>query len=199
MFKQILALAGLILSLSANAALYDRGNGMIYDDELDITWLQDIQFSRTSGYDSNGRMTFDESKTWAEQLSYKGYNDWRLPSVGSGRFTGRTSRGELGHMYFRTFDLYDDDFLEDPTFEDGETGEIKSFINPYGSYFWYREGGAGTAYMFRHGLTWHAQHGQFEANAWAVRDGDVSAVPVPATAWLFGSAIVGLIGFKRKK
>lgn len=26
-----------------------------------------------------------------------------------------------------------------------------------------------------------------------------SEVPVPATVWLFGSALVGLLGFKRKK
>lgn len=35
--------------------------------------------------------------------------------------------------------------------------------------------------------------------AWAVRDGDVSAVPVPAAAWLFGSALLTLAGIKRKK
>lgn len=28
---------------------------------------------------------------------------------------------------------------------------------------------------------------------------DVSAVPIPATAWLFGSGIIGLIGFARRK
>lgn len=28
---------------------------------------------------------------------------------------------------------------------------------------------------------------------------DASPVPVPAAAWLFGSALVGLVGFKRKK
>ncbi len=26
-----------------------------------------------------------------------------------------------------------------------------------------------------------------------------SSVPVPAAAWLFGSALIGLVGFKRKK
>ena len=38
MFKHTLALVGLsLITLSANAALYDRGNGLIYDDVLDIT------------------------------------------------------------------------------------------------------------------------------------------------------------------
>lgn len=30
-------------------------------------------------------------------------------------------------------------------------------------------------------------------------NGDVAAVPVPAAVWLMGSAIVGLVGFKRKR
>ena len=35
--------------------------------------------------------------------------------------------------------------------------------------------------------------------AWAVRSGDVSAVPVPAAVWLFGSGLTGLIGVARRK
>ena len=37
--------------------------------------------------------------------------------------------------------------------------------------------------------------------AWAVRDGDValSAIPVPASVWLFGSGLLGLIGIARRK
>ena len=34
---------------------------------------------------------------------------------------------------------------------------------------------------------------------WAVHSGDVGAVPVPATIWLFGSGLLGLIGFARRK
>jgi hypothetical protein len=35
--------------------------------------------------------------------------------------------------------------------------------------------------------------------AWAVRSGDVATVPLPGAVWLFGSALVGLIGLKRRK
>jgi hypothetical protein len=39
-----------------------------------------------------------------------------------------------------------------------------------------------------------------EYYAWAVRSGDVvSAVPVPATVWLFGSGLIGLLGIARRK
>jgi len=36
-------------------------------------------------------------------------------------------------------------------------------------------------------------------SAWAVRSGDVSAVPVPAAVWLFGSGLLGLLGLARRK
>jgi hypothetical protein len=34
---------------------------------------------------------------------------------------------------------------------------------------------------------------------WYVRDSNVSSVPVPAAVWLFGSGLVGLMGFNRKR
>ena len=35
--------------------------------------------------------------------------------------------------------------------------------------------------------------------SWAVRDGDVSIVPIPAAVWLYGSALAGLFVARRKK
>ena len=37
------------------------------------------------------------------------------------------------------------------------------------------------------------------AKAWAVYDGDVSAVPVPTAVWLFSSGLLGLVGMARRK
>jgi hypothetical protein len=71
----------------ANAELFDRGGGLIYDDALDVTWLQDANYAQTSGHDADGRMTALEAKTWAENLTYydsvRGvtYDDWRLPNA----------------------------------------------------------------------------------------------------------------------
>lgn len=47
-----------------------------------------------------------------------------------------------------------------------------------------------------------SQQGTIKANAayaWAVRTGDVTAVPVPAAFWFFGSGLLGLIGIARRK
>ena len=46
----ILVSATLCSSLTIQAALIDRGNGLIYDDVLDITWLQDAGLVSDSGF-----------------------------------------------------------------------------------------------------------------------------------------------------
>lgn len=73
--------AGMLASGAAQAALFDRGGGLIYDDVLNVTWLQDANYARTSSYDSDGYMTWSAATTWAANLVYGGYSDWRLPSV----------------------------------------------------------------------------------------------------------------------
>ena len=44
----------LVFTGAAQAALHDRGGGLIYDDVLNVTWLQDASYARTSGYDADG-------------------------------------------------------------------------------------------------------------------------------------------------
>ena len=61
-----------LVSTSANAALLNRGNGLIYDTDLDITWLQDFQLGGFAG-------TWEEANGWAQSLVFGGFSDWRLP------------------------------------------------------------------------------------------------------------------------
>jgi len=78
---------GLLASGASQATLYDRGGGLIYDDVLNVTWLADANYAKTSGYDSDGLMNWSAATTWAANLSYvdsvRGvtYDDWRLPTV----------------------------------------------------------------------------------------------------------------------
>ena len=64
------------------AALYDRGNGLIYDSVLNVTWLQDVGYAATSGYDGDGLFNWDDAQTWVNQLDYNGISGWRLPTLG---------------------------------------------------------------------------------------------------------------------
>jgi hypothetical protein len=103
----------------AQAGLVDRGGGMLYDTVLNVTWLQDANHAKTSGYDADGLMTWTQANTWANGLVYGGYSDWRLarnsPVDGTQSgwnynlsFNGTTDRGynitstfsELSYMYY---------------------------------------------------------------------------------------------------
>jgi hypothetical protein len=86
------------LTGSAQAALVNRGGGMIYDTTLNITWLADMNYAKTSGYAASGvapgssnnntntiwtdgRMGWGAANTWANNLVYGGFDDWRLAST----------------------------------------------------------------------------------------------------------------------
>jgi hypothetical protein len=113
--KSFLAACSFLLLAPAQAALLDRGNGMIYDDVLNLTWLQDTRYAFTiglTGYDYTddfnrhynsvdpyGRMIWAQAMSWTAQLNYGGYTDWRLPT--SDKVGGYNhSDSELGYMYY---------------------------------------------------------------------------------------------------
>jgi hypothetical protein len=115
-----LALAATLMTAAAGAqaALVDRGGGLIYDDVLNVTWLQDANYAKTSGYDADGAMNWYEANVWAADLVFHDsvrnvdYSDWRLPTVTDtgtagcdfsyvGTDCGYYSVGsELAHMYY---------------------------------------------------------------------------------------------------
>lgn len=76
-------------------ALIDRGLGLIYDTERDITWLQDANYAKTVRRSPDGQLTWPEAMTWVASLSYRGIRGWRLPSAlnedGSDRAWGTTA------------------------------------------------------------------------------------------------------------
>lgn len=59
-------------------ALSDRGNGMVYDEVLDITWIIDAGMARR---DIGENVNWGSASQWANNLVYGGYSDWRLPSM----------------------------------------------------------------------------------------------------------------------
>ena len=78
--KYLILSISILASLSANAALYDRGNGMIYDSDQNITWLQDFGYATASNPDVGTYLAqFSSAQQWADNLTFGGYSDWRLP------------------------------------------------------------------------------------------------------------------------
>ena len=82
-------LAGLSLSGAAQATLIDRGGGQIYDNALNITWLQNANLAATdtfgvSGIFADGLMSWNTANQWIGAMNaadYLGHSDWRLPTT----------------------------------------------------------------------------------------------------------------------
>lgn len=188
---------------SSQASLIDFGNGMIYDDDINLTLLKDMNYSMTSGYDKDGLMGWQEALIWADQLNFGGFDDWRLPSVAP-CFDNQTlcpGLGELGHIYYEELGGSLDSIPE------GIPLEILSiFDNVQNGSYW-----AGPEYdccnfgesthAWWYSLLMGAQDtspilgDKYVEYAWVVRDG--SPVPVPGAIWLFATGLLGMIGIAR--
>ena len=70
------------LTTSSSAELFDRGDGLIYDSDQDLTWTQDAGMFSGPLFDvfKNG-VWVEGATTWAENLEFGGFDDWRLPTT----------------------------------------------------------------------------------------------------------------------
>lgn len=199
----------LSISVPVSAALIDRGNGMIYDNDLNITWLQDANYAQTSGYDADGRMTWGDATTWASNLVYGGYSDWRLPMTlqpdpsCSGQTNGVSynwgcAGSEMGHLFYNELGG-----TVQSSISTSSDPDLALFHNLQTSHvYWsgneYTPGSDSAWGFFFSGGFQYIYLKDNENFAWAVRSGDVATVPIPGAIWLFASGLLGL-GFVRRK
>ncbi len=172
-----------------------------YDDVLDITWVTDAALS--------GSDTWEYQRDWASDLDYLGFKDWRLASmkVLAGVPTGTAGSvvncstaseedcrdNELGYMYRHNLaDIPGNDKRGTHTV-DGVT--LTGIQTEYWSGTQHVE--SNVAWFFRFDLGGEVSDGTFhDRYGWAVRPGDV---PLPGAVVLMGTALVGLLGFGRRK
>jgi hypothetical protein len=196
-------------SVTANALFIDAGNGMVYDTDLDVTWLKDANHAKSSGYDTDGLMNWNQAVTWAASLTVGGVSGWRLPTMttssGGGPrpnengqiSTGPTTSNEFGWLWHR---LNGGAYITSST-------DITPFVNlPYQdgvSSEWYwtaEESGANAWRMSMNCACWDDGSNKLTAEwyAWAVHDGNVANVPEPSTLLLMMTGLMGL-GFANRK
>ena len=193
-FLATLAL-GISLSTGAQADLFDRGGGMVYDSAQNITWAADANLAQTLGNSGDGKMTWGEAVAWTDNLVFGGDSGWRLPTTLSTVEGLNPAGSEMGHLF--------------DTSLAGAANNVH-FSNIQDSNYW-----SGTQSVSNNADAWSftiktgnqvtsAKTSRFYA--WAVHIGDVRnhigdatipPVPVPAAIWLFGSGLIALLGVKR--
>ena len=199
---------GLATSTAGWASLFDRGRGLVYDDDIDVTWLQDGNYARTSGYDLTGAMTWDAAVVWVTNLEFGGYSDWRLPAMhipdstcvfpGNSVSAGYGCTGsELSHLFYSELG--------------GEAGRSISAVhnqnydlfNNVQSYWYGTEYAPAPQFAWDFFFNWGGQQADEKGGrlyAWAVRDGDVTAViSEPTTVAIVSLGLIGLTVLRRKQ
>lgn len=205
--RTLLAGASLAFAVAgAQAALIDRGGGLVYDSVQDLTWLQDGNFAATSGHPippfegfptPAGHMSFEQQLLWAESLGVGGYTDWRLPR---GEFQPGDDplaitpvvSSELHTLWLQ---------LGSPPPEQTSAGPFFN-IQPGHYAAGFRDGVlAGPIFAPWGELGAFDLEPFFYQGAWAVRDGDVAAVPEPGSQALMlaGLALLGVAAARRQR
>lgn len=220
--QTLLAAAILLTATGANATLVSALGGQVVNDTyLNITWLADANYAKTSGYDDDGdgKMTWSQAQGWIASLNasnYLGYNDWRLPTTTdtgtsgcsgdwyNGGDCGYNSTGsEMSHLYYTdlgNLGYYNTDGTTQSGYGLVNTGPFTNFQS--GTYW------SGTEYAPDTNRAWYfiqnfGRQYYYDKNvslfALAVRPGQVVATPVPGAALLLGSGLLGLIGVARRR
>ena len=162
----------------SDSNLYDRGNGLIYDADLNIVWY-DYSY-RASGW--------QDAVDWANNLVYGGYDDWRLPTTIVNANDPWTSTGynistsAMGHLYYEELGNkghYDINGNPQTNYGLVNIGPFKNLEE--GRFYWSDKifsPDPSLAWAFSFSDGYQGPNGKSFSghNAIAVRDGDVSMV-----------------------
>lgn len=187
--------------LPLKADLVSRENGrMVYDTDLNITWLADANFISTSGYDADGLVTWRTALQFAANAEIDGIGGWRLPDMPHNLTLNdlgfNNTSSEMGHLFYEElggvagssiFDTHNSNFSYFTNIQSC-TGENSGSWS-YGSYWGAQPiiGDRIPIFVFddqnavtsnENGLLTHIGSTS-NGYVWLVHDGDVGAASVP--------------------
>ena len=151
----------------------------------------------TADFSAGGHVNWFGAKAFVAYLNninYAGSNQWTLPSAGTNPQFGYNKTGsQLGQLFYS--ELQGQAYLSGPN--------TNYFSNEIWSYWMETESTSDSNrawFLESDGYQYHSLKNNLYYSAWAVTSGNLlTAVPVPSAAWLFGSAILGFTGLKRRK
>lgn len=218
----LLAITGLLVAASAQASLISRLDGQaVYDTDLNVTWLSNANLTSTNSFgipaviSSSGALTWTAAKDWVAAMNtanYLGYNDWRLPTslrsdptcgavFGTQAFGYGCTGSEMGHLFYTELGG-----VAGQSITTTHNANYALFTN-IGAYPNYWSGTADVSvteagylyspYNFSFGTGYQYSGVSSTTSAmlaWAVRTGDVAAVPIPAMTIPFMLSLAGLAG-----
>lgn len=149
-----------------------------------------------------GYLTWWGAQAWVGYLNsvnFQGYNDWRLPNADPVADVGPGNTSELGHLFYDELGGAQDEPID---MTHGGQFDLFSQVEAYAYWTGTEQGAfADEAWVFDTSVGAQDSYGKASLfGAWVVRSGDSNpaAVPVPATLWLFGSALLGLGAMRRR-
>ncbi len=216
-------------SIQAQGGLITIGTATYSGSDYNLIWDDDNNGNSVVWMDyTNSIADWTDQKSWATGLNSAGVltynidpgyaitwnNDWRLPTTVDGPnvfgYDGNTTAGhnittsEMGHLYYTELGNigYYDTTGSGPQSGWGltNTGDFQNLIS---SYYW-----SSTEYSASIDDAWNFHFNGFQIRSYwggsnyglAVRSGNVTAVPEPATALLgVGLAGLGVYGVRRRR
>ncbi|MEK6777001.1 MAG: PEP-CTERM sorting domain-containing protein [bacterium] len=195
------------LVVSGTVDYMGAARNLIYDNDLDITWLD---YTKSSN-------TWSNQTSWAANLALTvngvTYDNWRLPATVDGPYVygydGTTTGGynittsEMGHLFYTELGnkgYYDTNGNSQAGYGLTNTGAFDNLVSS-----WYR---SGTEYAYNPPYAWvfdmddgnqSVDNKDTYLYVLAVLPGQIQAVPEPGSMLLIGSGLAGLVCLGKRR